>query len=49
MIFTVGANENMKIWSLDIKGAFIQDDNLDKKVLLIPPTDIRRKIYVEIK
>ena len=42
MIFTVGANEKMKISSLDIKGAFIQGDNL-KEVLIIPPTDIRKK------
>ena len=39
----VAANEGFRICSMDITGAFLQADKLDREVLLKPPLDVRKE------
>ena len=41
MFFSVAANENFKLRSIDIKAAFLQAKGLDREVFLEPPRDIK--------
>ena len=43
MFVAIAANENFKICSMDITGAFLQADKLDRDVFLKPPLDIRKE------
>ena len=38
----VAANEQFKVCSVDITGAFLQADKIDREVFIRPPTDIKK-------
>jgi len=46
MFFAVAANENSKMWSIDIRAAFLQAKKLDIDVYLKTPKYIRKEGYI---
>ena len=42
-VLAIAANENHEIASIDITGAFLQGEKLDREVFVKPPPDIRKK------
>ena len=43
VFIAVAANEQFKICAVDITGAFLQADRIDRELFLRPPVDIRKK------
>jgi hypothetical protein len=41
IVFTVAATENWKIQSLDISSAFLQGNQIQREVYILPPKDVR--------
>ena len=42
LFFAVAANEGFSLRSVDIRAAFLQAKNLDRKVFLLPPKDVKK-------
>ena len=46
LFFAVAANQDFNLRSIDIRAAFLQANELDREVFLMPPKDIRKEGYV---
>ena len=44
----VAANQNFHLWAIDIKGAYLQSNNLDRDIFISPPPDIRKTVGDDI-
>ena len=47
LFFSVAANEDIKLRSMDIRATFLQAKELDRDVYLMPPKDVRKEGYIE--
>ena len=43
LFYSIAANENFNLRSIDIKAAFLQSNELDRDVILEPPADIKKE------
>ena len=46
LFFSVAANEDFRLRSIYIRGAFLQAKDLDRDVYLMPPKDVRKEGYI---
>ena len=46
LFFSVVANEDFKLKSMDIRAKFLQAKELDRDVYLMPPRDVRKEGYI---
>ena len=43
LLFSIAANEDFKLRSMDIRASFFQEKELDRDVYLMPPKDVRKE------
>ena len=43
LFYEVAANEGFRLWSMDIRAAFLQSNKLDRDVFVEPPADIKKQ------
>ena len=46
LFFSLAANEDFRLRSIYIRGAFLQAKDLDRDVYLMPPKDVRKEGYI---
>ena len=44
----VAANQRFQLWAIDIKGAYLQSNKLDRDIFISPQPDIRKKLGDDI-
>ena len=48
IVFTaVAANQRFHLWAIDIKGAYLQSNKLDRDIFISPPSDIRKLLEMK--
>ena len=43
LFFSVAANENFNLRSIDIRAAFLQAKDLEREIFLLPPKDVKKE------
>merc|ERR1712105_12136 len=43
LFFSVAANEDFNLRSIDIRAAFLQAKNLEREIFLLPPRDVKKE------